>query len=45
VFIGDDITDEDGIAEATRMGGFGLRVPADFANAAAVRAWLAALGA
>ncbi len=45
VFIGDDITDEDGMAEATRMGGFGLRVPADFANAAAVRAWLAALGA
>ena len=45
VFIGDDITDEDGIAEAERMGGFGLRVPKDFANAGEVRSWLAALGA
>jgi trehalose 6-phosphate phosphatase len=43
VFIGDDVTDEDGIAAAEKLGGFGMRVPNDFANAAAVRAWLAEL--
>jgi trehalose 6-phosphate phosphatase len=40
VFIGDDVTDEDGIAEAERMGGVGLMVGQDFADAAAVRAWI-----
>jgi len=43
VFIGDDVTDEDGIAQAEIFGGFGLRIPADFADAGAVRAWLAGL--
>ncbi len=43
VFIGDDVTDEDGIAACEALGGTGLRVPADFADAGAVRAWLAAL--
>jgi trehalose 6-phosphate phosphatase len=41
LFIGDDVTDEDGIAEAERRGGTGLRVPASFGDAARVRAWLA----
>ncbi len=40
VFIGDDVTDEDGMAAARRMGGLGLRVGEDFADAAAVRAWV-----
>lgn len=40
VFVGDDVTDEDGIAATIAMGGAGLRVPDDFANAAAVRGWL-----
>ena len=40
VFIGDDVTDEDGIWAAVAMGGAGLRVPDNFANAAGVRAWL-----
>lgn len=41
VFIGDDVTDEDGITEARRRGGVGLRVPEAFGDAAGVRAWLA----
>jgi trehalose 6-phosphate phosphatase len=41
IFIGDDVTDEDGIAEANRRGGSGLRVADAFGDAAAVRAWLA----
>ena len=41
VFIGDDTTDEDGIAEAERRGGVGLLVGRDFVDAAAVRAWVA----
>ena len=45
VFIGDDVTDEDGIAEAQASGGAGLRVPESFGNAAGVRAWLAATAA
>jgi trehalose 6-phosphate phosphatase len=45
VFIGDDVTDEDGIAEAHEAGGVGLRVPESFGNAAGVRAWLAATAA
>lgn len=43
VFIGDDITDEDGMAEARSHGGLGLRVQDAFGTAAAVRAWLADL--
>lgn len=41
VFIGDDVTDEDGIAMATALGGFGLRVADDFGGSPSnVRAWL-----
>ena len=40
VFIGDDVTDEDGMAVARRMGGAGLFVPAVFGGPGAVRAWL-----
>ncbi len=40
VFIGDDVTDEDGIAEAIALGGAGLRVQDVFGDAAGVRAWL-----
>ena len=40
VFIGDDVTDEDGMAVARRMGGAGLFVPAVFGSPAVVRAWL-----
>jgi trehalose 6-phosphate phosphatase len=42
VFIGDDVTDEDGMAAARRMGGAGLRVDNAFATAQGVREWLAA---
>jgi trehalose 6-phosphate phosphatase len=41
VFIGDDVTDEAGIAAAQAMGGVGLRVQEAFGDAAGVRAWLA----
>lgn len=41
VFVGDDVTDEDGMAAARRLGGFGLRVGSDFTDPAEVRAWLA----
>ena len=40
VFIGDDVTDEDGMAVARRMGGAGLFVPAVFGSPVKVRAWL-----
>jgi len=41
VFVGDDVTDEAAIAEASRLGGVGLHVARDFGgSAAAVRAWL-----
>lgn len=43
IFVGDDVTDEDGIETARRLGGLGLRIPADFPNPAAFRAWLAFL--
>ncbi|MBX9700108.1 MAG: trehalose-phosphatase [Acetobacteraceae bacterium] len=43
VFIGDDVTDEDGIAAARALGGSGLRVAEHFGDAAGVRAWLAGL--
>ena len=42
VFIGDDVTDEDGLRVARAMGGAGLWVPDLFGNAAGVRAWLQA---
>lgn len=42
VYIGDDVTDEDGIRAAEASGGFGLRVQHVFGDAAGVRAWLAA---
>jgi trehalose 6-phosphate phosphatase len=45
VFLGDDVTDEDGIAVAIKMGGAGLRVPEVFGDAAGVRAWLSAIAA
>lgn len=40
LFIGDDVTDEDGMAVARTMGGGGLRVDAAFGSPAGVRAWL-----
>ena len=42
VFVGDDVTDEDGIKVARAMGGIGLWVPDIFGDAAGVRAWLKA---
>lgn len=42
VFVGDDVTDEDGMEAARRHGGFGLHVGRDFQGGSAeVRAWLA----
>ncbi|MDB5413141.1 MAG: trehalose-phosphatase [Rubritepida sp.] len=43
IFIGDDVTDEDGIVAARELGGEGYRVPEDFQSPAAVRGWLASL--
>lgn len=43
LFIGDDVTDEDGIAVALALGGVGLRVAPTFGDAAGVRRWLADL--
>lgn len=43
VFIGDDVTDEDGIRAAGAAGGVGLRVPEGFGDPAGVRTWLRAL--
>ncbi len=40
VFVGDDVTDEDGIRAAREAGGFGFRVDETFGDAAGVRAWL-----
>jgi trehalose 6-phosphate phosphatase len=42
VFIGDDVTDEDAIAAAERLGGIGLRVAEAFGTPDGVRAWLRA---
>ena len=41
IFIGDDVTDEDGIRAARAMGGAGLLVADAFGGPAAVRDWLA----
>jgi trehalose 6-phosphate phosphatase len=43
IFVGDDITDEDGIAAAVSLGGIGLRVAEDFGEPSDVRAWIATL--
>lgn len=40
IFIGDDVTDEDGMREARRRGGAGYRVDAVFTDPDGVRAWL-----
>jgi trehalose 6-phosphate phosphatase len=45
IFIGDDVTDEDGMAVARALGGVGMRVDAFFGDPAGVRAWLAASAA
>ncbi len=41
VFIGDDVTDEDGMAVARQLGGAGLFVPTVFGTPQGVRDWLA----
>lgn len=41
VFIGDDLTDEDGMREARKLGGAGYRVDAVFGDTNGVRSWLA----
>ena len=43
VYIGDDVTDEDGMRAAREVGGYGWRVQEMFGDPAGVRAWLAAL--
>jgi len=43
VFVGDDVTDEDGMRAAREAGGLGFKVQERFGDAAGVRAWLAAL--
>jgi trehalose 6-phosphate phosphatase len=40
VFIGDDLTDEDGMRESRNLGGAGYRVDAVFRDPDGVRAWL-----
>ncbi|GAJ30723.1 trehalose-phosphatase [Acidomonas methanolica] len=45
VFVGDDVTDEDGIRAARALGGAGFRIPEDFPDAAAFRSWLTDLAA
>lgn len=42
IFIGDDVTDEDGMAASVALGGAGLRVQDWFGTAAGVRRWLEA---
>ena len=43
IYVGDDATDEDGIRGAEALGGTGYRIPRDFEDPAAFRAWLAGL--
>ncbi len=45
VFIGDDVTDEDGIRAAIDLGGTGYRIPDDFDEPESVRRWLTSLAA
>lgn len=45
VFIGDDVTDEDGIRAAIGLGGTGYRIPDDFDEPESVRRWLTSLAA
>jgi trehalose 6-phosphate phosphatase len=45
LYIGDDVTDEDGMRAARAAGGVGLRVQEAFGDAAGVRAWLRHLAA
>ena len=45
IFIGDDVTDEDGMDAARALGGAGLQVDRWFGTAGGVRAWLAAAAA
>jgi trehalose 6-phosphate phosphatase len=45
VYVGDDVTDEDGMRAARHLGGVGLRVQDTFGDAAGVRAWLVGLAA
>jgi trehalose 6-phosphate phosphatase len=45
VFIGDDVTDEAGMAAAREAGGHGLRLQDAFGTPAALRAWLAGFDA
>jgi trehalose 6-phosphate phosphatase len=45
VYVGDDVTDEDGIRAARALGGLGWRVQEMFGDPAGVRAWLAAIAA
>jgi trehalose 6-phosphate phosphatase len=40
IFIGDDVTDEDGMREVRKLGGAGYRVDAVFGDPDGVRAWL-----
>jgi trehalose 6-phosphate phosphatase len=40
IFIGDDVTDEDGMREARKRGGTGYRVDEVFRDPAGVRSWL-----
>lgn len=41
LFIGDDVTDEEGMAAARNFGGEGLRLQDAFGGPAALRDWLA----
>lgn len=45
IFVGDDATDEDGIRGALALGGAGFRIPNDFPDPDAFRAWLDQLAA
>ncbi|GBR03681.1 trehalose-phosphatase [Asaia siamensis] len=44
VFVGDDVTDMDGVRAAKALGGYGYLIPDDFRTAHDFRAWLAHLG-
>ena len=40
VFVGDDVTDMDGVLAARELGGAGWLIPDDFPDAASFREWL-----